>query len=130
MNEISPELPPLFESDPFAGDKEEDDETIARLLEEDVILPPNLSTRPGCAMDESPSPMPGELDLIEMCRRAAAKHYRLAIEGKKQESQGTEMDLYDGKRLPGPHFPGQAEDSSHPSMRRRDVIFLGQTLLT
>lgn len=25
-------------------------------------------------MDESPSPMPGELDLNEMCRRAAAKH--------------------------------------------------------
>lgn len=47
---------PLFESDPFAGDKEDDDEAIARLLEEDVILPPNLSTRPGCAMDESPSP--------------------------------------------------------------------------
>lgn len=44
MDEISPELPPIFESDPFAGDKEDDDEAIACLLEEDVILPPNLST--------------------------------------------------------------------------------------
>ncbi len=108
MDEISPELPPLFESDPLARDKEdedEDDEAIARLLEEDLkedeedaILPPNLSSRPGSAMGESLSPMPGELDLIEMCRRAAAK---LSIDWpSQQEGQGAERDLYDGKRLP------------------------------
>lgn len=51
-------------------------------------------------MGESPSPMPGELDLIEMCKRAAAK---LPIDWpSQQESQGVEKDLYDGKRLP-PH---------------------------
>lgn len=40
MDEISPELLPLFEPDPLAGDKvddeEEDDKAIARLLEEDL----------------------------------------------------------------------------------------------
>lgn len=47
------------------GDLEED--------EEDAILPPNLSSRPSSVTGESPSPIQGDLDLIEMCRRAAAK---------------------------------------------------------
>ncbi len=117
MDEISPELPPLFESDPLAGDKEEedeDDEAIARLLEEDLeedeedaILPPNLSSRPGSDMGESPSPMPGELDLIEMCRRAAAK---LSIDWpSQQEGQGAERDLYDGKRLEPQQIPQKVQ---------------------
>lgn len=62
------------------GDKEEeeDDETIAHLLEdnleedeEDAILPPNLFSRPNSATGESPSPILGDLDLIEVCKRAA-----------------------------------------------------------
>lgn len=95
--------------------------------EEDAILPPNLSSRPGSAMGESSSLMSGELNLIEMCRRAAAK---LSINWpSQQEGQGTERDLYDGKRLLA-HFPSQATDTSHLSMCRRDVALLGQSRLT
>lgn len=107
MDEISPELPPLLESDPFPRYKkeDEDDETIARLLEEDseeeeedAILPPNLSSRLSSVTGESPTPIQGDLDLIKMCRRVAAK---LSIDWlSQQEGQGTERDLYDGKSPP------------------------------
>jgi len=56
----------LFASDSLAGDnevEEEDDEVIARLLEENLEeeISSNLSSSwPGSAIDESPSPMPGE----------------------------------------------------------------------
>lgn len=108
MDEFSPQLPPLFGSVGITDVREEDDEddeAIARMLEddgedddEDAILPPNPS-RPDSALSEgSPSPAQAELDLLEMCRRAAAK---LSIDWPSQQTgQGTERDLYDGKRLP------------------------------
>ncbi|XP_073677299.1 uncharacterized protein [Garra rufa] len=106
MDEVSPELPPLF---PILADEreeeEDDDEAIARLLEEDgeddeddAILP-STPSRPESALSEgSPASAQVELDLLEMCRRAAAK---LSIDWPSQQTgQGTERDLYDGKRLP------------------------------
>ena len=59
----------------------------------------NHPPRPGSALSEgSPSPAQAELDLLEMCRRAAAK---LSIDWPSQPTgQGAERDLYDGKRLP------------------------------
>ncbi|RXN15610.1 putative GAG protein [Labeo rohita] len=106
MDEVSPDLPPLF---PILAEEreeeEDDDEAIARLLEEDgeeddddAILPSTPSW-PGSALsDGSPASAQVELDLLEMCRRAAAK---LSIDWPSQQAgQGMERDLYDGKRLP------------------------------
>ncbi|KAI5094524.1 E3 ubiquitin/ISG15 ligase TRIM25-like [Silurus meridionalis] len=57
--------------------------------------------RPGSAT--GPSPMPGELDLVEVCRRAAKK---LSIEWASQQVHpDAERDLYDGKRLPSRTSP-------------------------
>lgn len=68
MYEISPEPFRLFESDPLVGDKEEeeDEDTIVHLLEQDMeedeeypILRPNLFSRTGSAVGESPTPYKG-----------------------------------------------------------------------
>ncbi|RXN05998.1 putative GAG protein [Labeo rohita] len=105
MDEVSPELPPLFPILAEEREEEDDDEAIARLLEEDgeeddddAILP-STPSRPGSALsDRSPASAQVELDLLEMCRRAAAK---LSIDWPSQQAgQGMERDLYDGKRLP------------------------------
>ncbi|KAL0176860.1 hypothetical protein M9458_029190, partial [Cirrhinus mrigala] len=45
----------------------------------------------------SPTPAQVELNLLEMCKRAAAKP---SIDSQSQQAgQGTERNLYDGKRL-------------------------------
>ncbi|RXN34296.1 putative GAG protein [Labeo rohita] len=89
MDEVSPELPPVFPI--LAEEREEeddDDEAIARLLEEDGEEDD----------DGSPASAQVELDLLEMCRRAVAK---LSINWPSQQAgQGMKRDLYDGKRLP------------------------------
>ncbi|XDV22771.1 hypothetical protein PO909_027592 [Leuciscus waleckii] len=117
MDEFSPHLPPLFGSVGLTDVREEDDEddeAIARMLEddfedddEDAILSPN-PPRPDSALSEgSPSPAQAELDLLEMCRRVAAKP---SIDWPSQQTgQGTERDLYDGKRLPSPSLSGRTD---------------------
>ncbi|KAI5629051.1 hypothetical protein C0J50_8203, partial [Silurus asotus] len=110
MDEVSPVLPSLFESHSLLDNKgvEEEDDGVANFLEEnleddeeDAILPPDLLSRPGSAT--GPSPVPGELDLVEVCRRAAKK---LFIEWPSQQVHSDdERDLYDGKRLPSRTSP-------------------------
>ncbi|KAI5108305.1 hypothetical protein C0J45_1899, partial [Silurus meridionalis] len=110
MDEVSPVLPSLFESHSLLDNKgvEEEDDEVAHFLEEDLeddeedaILPPDLLSRPGSAA--GPSPVPGELDLVEVCRRAAKK---LSIEWPSQQVHSdAERDLYDGKRLPSRTSP-------------------------
>lgn len=103
MEKVSPVLPPLFEN-PLAGEEDDDDEVLSTILEdeddddEDAILPP-MQSRPPSAQDESsPSPVQTDTDLLEVCRRAAA---RLSIDWPSQPAdKGAERDLYDGKRLP------------------------------
>ncbi|KAL1273026.1 hypothetical protein QQF64_028888 [Cirrhinus molitorella] len=72
----------------------------SRVLERRVrvaaAILPSTPSQPGNVLSEgSPASAQVELDLLEMCRRAAAK---LSIDWPSQ--QGTERDLYDGKRLP------------------------------
>ncbi|KAL0166724.1 hypothetical protein M9458_038568, partial [Cirrhinus mrigala] len=98
MDEVSPELPPLF---PILAEEreevEDDDEAIARLLEEDGEEDDDDAILPALS-DGSPASAQVELNLLEMCRRAAAK---LSIDWPSQQAgQGMERDLYDGKRLP------------------------------
>lgn len=90
----SPELPTLFGS--LTDEREEDDDkAIARLLEDDTILPPNPSRSSKALSEGSLSPAQAELDLLEMCRRVVAK---LFIDWPSQQA-GPEMerDLYDSK---------------------------------
>lgn len=81
MDEVPPELPPLF---PILAEEreeeEDDDKVITRLLEEDgadedddAILPSTPSW-PGSMLSEgSPASAQVELNLLEMCWRVAAK---------------------------------------------------------
>ncbi len=103
MERVSPILPLLFE-DPLAGEEDDDDEVLSAILEdeddddEDAILPPNQLRPPSAQDASSPSPVQTAMDLLEVCRRAAA---RLSIDWLSQPAgQGAERDLYDGKRLP------------------------------
>ncbi len=98
MERVSPILPPMFE-DPLAGEEDDDDKVLPAILEdeydddEDAILPPNQSRPPSAQDLSSPSPVQMDTDLLEVCRRAAA---RLSIDWPSQPAgQGAERDLYD-----------------------------------
>lgn len=108
MDEVFPELPPLFGS--LTDEREEEnDKAIAPLLEEegeedddDAILPPNPSQSSRSLSEGSLSPVQAELDLLEMCRRAAAKHSIDWLAWQAWERREISMTVRDFRHMPLP----------------------------
>lgn len=111
MDSESPEFTPLFdqqllaEGDEVEGDEEEDEEMLARLLrdepddeEDDAILSSAQASRPVSAQSGDVASTVVDCDLVEVCKRAAAK---LGIAWPVTPGDpGVKRDIYDGKRLP------------------------------
>ncbi|RXN29965.1 copper homeostasis cutC -like protein [Labeo rohita] len=111
MDLESPEFTPLFdqqllaEGDEIEGDEEKDEEMLARLLreepddeEDDAILCAAQASRPVSALSGDMASTVGDCDLVEVCKRAAAK---LDIPWPVTPGDpGVKQDIYDGKRLP------------------------------
>lgn len=105
------EMPPLFEDllegEPGAEDAEGDANSDLLDMdemdeEEDDTTFPIKQSRPPSASDTAP---PVDSNLYEVCKRAAAK---LGIQWPAaQDAEGTERDLYDGKRLPPAQPPSK-----------------------
>ncbi|RXN14919.1 putative GAG protein [Labeo rohita] len=111
MNSESPEFTPLFdqqllaEGDEVKGDEEEDEEMLACLLreepddeEDDAILSAAQASRPVSVLSGNMASTVGDCDLVEVCKRAAAK---LDIPWPVTPGDpGVKRDIFDGKRLP------------------------------
>ncbi|RXN30130.1 neuron navigator 3-like protein [Labeo rohita] len=114
MDSESPEFTPLFdqqllaEGDEVEGDEEEDKEMLARLLreepddeEDDAILSAAQASRPVSALSGDMASTVGDCDLVEVCKRAAAKlDIPWPVTPGDPGDPGVKRDIYDGKRLP------------------------------
>ncbi|RXN18400.1 putative GAG protein [Labeo rohita] len=129
----SPEFTPLFdqqllaEGDEIVGDEEEDEEMLARLLreepddeEDDAILSAAQASRPVSALSGDMASTVGDCDLVEVCKRAAAK---LDIPWPVTPGDpGVKRDIYDGKRLPS---PGETTAPCFAGVHSRDEALMG-----